>query len=112
MNDYGSGTDGSSANFSGASHIGQFSVVCKQAAKATLLAGKLQFVQKVQSSLSIRMPVTMQKGEMFLQFAQSSCESFSMKLQYMRGVWTSAISLASSGKGFRTIFSIFFLYCS
>jgi len=80
--------------------------------KAVRFAGKKHEVQYVQSSLTMRSPVAIQNEEMFLQFGQSSCESGSLYPQYMQGVMASGVDFSLSGTGLRTMFSIFFLYCS
>merc|ERR1712176_1427191 len=92
--------------------MGHCSAVAKAVSNAVRLAGNRHVGQYVQSSRTMRIPLAIQNGEIFLQFMQSNCDSANKKPQYMQGEVTSALSLASSARGFRTIFSIFFLYCS
>merc|ERR1719491_2614540 len=104
-------SQGRSSTLICSSHIVHWSLVSKATSWAVLFEGKLQAGQCVQSSVTIRMPVTMQNGDMFLHVGQSSCSSAKFVSQYMQGDCESPPPSASA-QGLRTMFSIFFLYCS
>lgn len=118
----GSGTFGTSDGFNSTPHIGHSDPAPFPASPGVFLAssnnwlyfaGKRQWGQLDQSEVTMCIPVTIQKGAIFLQFPQSRTLSARGLVQYGQGLFSSLTDGPPSVFwGLRTMVSIFRLYCS